>query len=127
MLESFAKQLRSKLDFRSRKLDLADLYSRLLMDWLEPANSTAPESSTQGGTPSEDSFEIVEGDRLQLLRENFAAVEFTPLETDEVDIDTYLSELFSRDAGEKALNRLRNSVREKSFEDTNVFNQRSFR
>lgn len=33
MLQSFNEQLRSQLDVQTRRLDLADLYSRLLREW----------------------------------------------------------------------------------------------
>lgn len=48
--------------------------------------------------------------RVKQLKEKFEAVVFTPLETDGVEIQGYLSGLFEGDAGAKALARLRNGV-----------------
>ena len=78
----------------------------------------------------EDSFEIIERDRLQQLRNKFSSVVFTPLETDKVEIDNYLSDLFKDDTGAKALERLRNEVKlhgEKAFKEPGPFDQRSIR
>lgn len=111
MLQTFEKQLRSKLEIQSQRLALADLYSRLLTDWLNPPASTVGESATPENSPLDGSFEIVEKDGLQQLREKFESVVFTPLETDEVDIDNYIRGLFSGDAGMEALERLRRDVK----------------
>ena len=47
---------------------------------------------------------------MQQLCDKFANVVFTPYETDEVEIDLYLRDLFKGDTGAKALARLRESV-----------------
>ncbi|MCJ1229281.1 hypothetical protein MMC12_005946 [Toensbergia leucococca] len=112
MLEKFEAQLRAKLDVQSRKLDLAELYSLLLTEWIESPVVIAAEAQRQEKTELDDDFEVLEKDRLQQLCRKFAAVVFTPLETDEVEIDLYLSNLFEGDAGIKALGALRQGVKE---------------
>jgi hypothetical protein len=39
MLQDFAAELRLRLDQQSRKFDYADLYSRLLLEWLHPSGN----------------------------------------------------------------------------------------
>lgn len=39
MLQDFENQLRAHLDMQTRRLDLADLYSRLLREWLNSADA----------------------------------------------------------------------------------------
>ena len=108
MLQSFDKQLRCQLDVQTRRLDLADLYSRLLREWLNSNNSeTEMDLAVDDSASLDGSFELVEKDRLKSLREKFEAVVFTPMETNEIEIDNYLASLFEGDSGAKALERLR--------------------
>lgn len=116
MLRKFEQRLRAKLDAESRKLDLADLYSRLLIEWIDAPKGANGDSSssTKPEKPSEeDSFEIIQNiqkERLQQLRDKFEKVVLTPLETDEVEIDNYLSQLFKSKTGEVSLKSLRQKV-----------------
>lgn len=112
-LNKFEQQLQSQLEIKSRKLDHADLYSRLLMEWIESSSNGDSESDMVESSSLDDPFEMVQTaqkERLQQLREKFERVVFEPLETNETDIDKYLHSLFKGDAGERALGRLRNSV-----------------
>lgn len=111
MLQSFDEQLRSQLDVQTRRLDLADLYSRLLREWLNSTN-LEPEAEIDDTMSLDGSFELVEKDRLKSLREKFEAVVFTPLDTNETEIDNYLTSLFEGDNGAKALERLRKKTEE---------------
>lgn len=116
-LEKFEHLLRASLGVRSQKLSVADLYSRLLIEWTDsPQNGYDAEPSIpEDGTMPEDfqSAEDMQKKRLQELREKFERVVFTPLKTDEIEIDLYLSSLFEGDAGEYALSRLRDEVKRK--------------
>jgi hypothetical protein len=129
MLQAFDEQLRSQLDVQTRRLDLADLYSRLLREWLNSSNVETETDMIIDDTSSLDgSFELVEKDRLKSLREKFEAVVFTPLETNEVEIDNYLSGLFEGDSGAKALERLRKkteSTGRHSLNKTEPFDEQS--
>lgn len=130
MMQDFENQLVSKLDAQSRRLSLADLYSHLLTEWLKSDASRDGVPVIQEAAEMEDSFEIVERDRLQQLREKFTKVVFTPLETDEVEIDNYLSGLFSDDKGINALERLRKELRafgNHEFTKPKPFDQRTIR
>ena len=111
MLEKFEEQLRSKLDVQSRKLSLAELYSRLLTEWLDSAAVIAGDSLPQEETELDGSFEVLGKDKLQQLCDKFAAVVFTPFSTDELEIDVYLRQLFEGDIGIKALSNLRNVIK----------------
>jgi hypothetical protein len=113
MLMKFEKELRSRLDIKSRKLELADLYSRLLIEWIESPNMGDAEFSILESTSLDDSFEVVQTvqkERLQQLREKFEQVVFEPLETSETEIHNYLHSLFKGDAGERAFKQLRGRV-----------------
>ncbi|MCJ1254916.1 hypothetical protein MMC24_002732 [Lignoscripta atroalba] len=130
MLQTFEKQLLSKLDIRSRKFDLADLYSRLLTDWLNPPDSTVADSTTVESLTLDDPFEIIGRDRLQQLRDKFESVVFTPFETDEVGIDNYIRDLFPGDTGTKALEQLRLEVKAQGDDvlaNSKAFNDRTLR
>ena len=127
MLQSFDEQLRSQLDVQTRRLDLADLYSRLLREWLNSTNLEA-EAEIDDSMSLDGSFELVEKDRLKSLREKFEAVVFTPLETNEIEINNYLASLFEGDNGAKALERLRKntgSIGKHSLKTTEPFDQQS--
>lgn len=112
-LHKFEKALRSRLDVGTRRLDLADLYSRLLTEWIGSPDSGETESIISRDDDSSESFEMVQTiqkERLEQLRQKFAKVVFEPLETDEVEIDNYLSSFFKGDSGKEDLKRLRESV-----------------
>jgi len=110
MLKSFEKQLRTKLENQSCKLGLADLYSHLITEWMKPP---AQASQSVEDKDSDDSFEVLETQkaRLQQLCDKFESVVFEPLDTDEVEIDNYIHDLFSGEEGEKALQSLRRTVK----------------
>jgi hypothetical protein len=133
MLMKFEKELRSRLDIKSRKLELADLYSRLLTEWIDSPNLEDTESSMLENTSLDDPFEVVQTaqkERLQQLREKFERVVFEPLETSEAEIDNYLRSLFKGDAGERAFKRLQESVKhagESMLAEKQPFDQQSLR
>ncbi|RDW94264.1 hypothetical protein BP5796_00027 [Coleophoma crateriformis] len=110
MVDEFERQLRSQLDIQTRRLDLANLYSQLLTEWLNPIS--VDESVTVADDSSLDgSFELVEKDRLKQLVEKFEDVVFSPLEIDEVAIHNYLAALFEDDDAKAPLGRLRSQVK----------------
>lgn len=112
-LLDYEEQLRNALDIGERKLDLAHLYSRLLIEWLQAPTTYGAELEDLDQSASDDSFEVVENTqkaRLDQLRDKFAKVVFEPLETNEVEIDNYLRQLFHGRYGDLALERLRTAV-----------------
>ncbi|KAI1918169.1 hypothetical protein LOZ12_002623 [Ophidiomyces ophidiicola] len=113
MLIDFETELRSRLDRQTRKLDLADLYSRLLIEWI---NTSSPaEHGSELGEAIDDDFDVVENiqkERLQQLRERFEKVVFEPLVTDEKKITQYLESLFDGDDGEKVLSNMRSAIKD---------------
>jgi len=114
MLESFEKQLREKLENQSCKLSLANLYSQLMTDWMSPISTEAQHPPVSESEDSEHSFEVLERqkERLQELCDKFESVVFEPYETDEVEIDLYIKELFEGDEGDSALRTLRGNVKD---------------
>ncbi|PWY96762.1 hypothetical protein BO94DRAFT_530123 [Aspergillus sclerotioniger CBS 115572] len=106
-----SSRLSSSIDFnaQSRKLDLADLYSRLLTEWVDP---TAP-SQEGPDVAIDDDYLVVDErqkQRLQQLCDPFDASVFEPLETSESQIRTFLDQLFPDEESMNALNELRKQV-----------------
>ena len=63
-LLGFEEMLRGQLNMQTRRLDLADLYSRLLREWLSSSSVEFNELFVaEEDTSSEDSFEVIEKDR----------------------------------------------------------------
>ncbi|KAK7447146.1 hypothetical protein CaCOL14_011553 [Colletotrichum acutatum] len=111
MLQSSEDLLRSKLDVQSHKLSMAHLYSRLVTEWISPGDSM--EASDAAELSKEDSsFEVIDQkqERLQNLRDQFEKVVFTPLETDESEINAYLASLFKTRESERALEDVRQRI-----------------
>ncbi|KAK3901362.1 hypothetical protein C8A05DRAFT_34943 [Staphylotrichum tortipilum] len=127
-LVSFNTQLRAKLETQSRKLDMAHLYSRLLTEWMEqPLDEDLPASEDD---PDNDSFELVERQRQRLseLVDKFESVVFTPLETDEAEITSFLDKLFPDEDSQKELEKLRKKIADvsaKFMAETAPFNEES--
>ena len=112
LVETFEDRLRSKIDFRSRKLSLGELYSRLLTERIEEPTNPAETSNPQEMTKLDDSFEILGKNELHQLCRKFEGMVFTPLETDEVETDLYLSKLFHDEKGKASLESLRNEMKD---------------
>jgi hypothetical protein len=111
MLDDFESQLKAYLDVQTRRLNLADLYSQLLKEWLGSGNEPQDLDVLMEESGSLDgNFELVQKDRLKMLREKFEAVVFNPLETDRIAIHDYLENLFDGDDGAKDLVLLRDQV-----------------
>ncbi|KAK1542288.1 hypothetical protein CPAR01_05675 [Colletotrichum paranaense] len=108
MLQSSEDLLRSKLDVQSHKLSMAHLYSRLVTEWINPG-SPMEDSDAAKLSKEDSSFEVIdqEQERLQNLRNQFEKVVFTPLETDESEINAYLASLFKTRGSERALEDVR--------------------
>lgn len=107
-LVSMYDRLVSQLDANSRRMGLADLYSRMLMEWVN-ADASPNDKSLDDGKPTEDDGEdylVVEEkqkQRLQALCDQFEHVVFEPLETKTEDIQTFLAGLFPDEDSKKEL------------------------
>ena len=111
LVQSYEETLRSKLEVQSRRLGLGHLYARLVTEWM-----SASAGDAAAATSEEDSFELVDRqkERLKELCDKFEKVVFEPLETDEVEIDRYLIDLFQGEKGCKGaptLEYLRKAIR----------------
>ncbi|KAF1840639.1 uncharacterized protein K460DRAFT_320907 [Cucurbitaria berberidis CBS 394.84] len=106
IIQGFYRNFRQKVDQESQRFDYADLYYRLLSEWTD-ASSKPLEQSERKEEELDGSFEHVPKYDLQKLKNKFASVVFTPRETDEVEIDTYLSDFFQDDHGTSLLEAIR--------------------
>ncbi|OGM48909.1 hypothetical protein ABOM_003158 [Aspergillus bombycis] len=109
-LDSFQEHLVAKLDAHSMRLNIADLYSRLLTEWMD----LSPSSPGSDQIPNEEEDYLVveerQKQRLQQLCDQFERVVFEPLETDEDEIHAFLDGLFPDDDSRIALDKLREKV-----------------
>ncbi len=96
IIQGFDKTFRQKLEQESQRFEFADLYYRLLGEWTD-TSSKPLEQSEKKEEELDGSFEHVQKYDLQKLKEKFASVVFSPLETDEAEIDLYLNGLFEDD------------------------------
>ncbi|KAF2446350.1 hypothetical protein P171DRAFT_471896 [Karstenula rhodostoma CBS 690.94] len=109
ILHRFETRIREKLEQESERFNFANLYYRLLTEWT--STDTRPIAASERKQEELDgSFEHVQRYNLQNLKDKFSSVVFTPLETDEVKIDNYLSSLFDDEHAENILNDLRANV-----------------
>ncbi|OAL42958.1 hypothetical protein IQ07DRAFT_686064 [Pyrenochaeta sp. DS3sAY3a] len=108
IIQGFEKNFRQKLEQESQRFQFADLYYRLLAEWTD-ASSTPLEPAEQKDEGLDGSFEHVQRYDLQQLKDKFASVVFTPLQTDEVEIDAYLASLFDDDNASRLLSEIRKS------------------
>lgn len=109
VLAGFESDLRQKLEQESQRFSFADLYYRLLAEWTG-ANSKPIVESEKKEEELDGSFEHIQKYNLQNLKDKFSDVVFTPLETDEVEIDVYLSSLFEDDYAASILEETRKNV-----------------
>ncbi|TIC93661.1 hypothetical protein CH35J_009042 [Colletotrichum higginsianum] len=124
MLRSCEDLLRSKLDVQSHKLSMAHLYSSLVTEWMNPGEPMEGDGGGGGGgggseeqaAEEESSFEVIDRqkERLQSLCDQFEKVVFTPLETDEAEINEYLDSFFDTFEKKKVLETVREHVRKTS-------------
>jgi len=110
VLAGFEAKLRERLDLQSRRLAMADLYSKMLQEWINPADDVG--AGVDRETDDGESFELIEGQkqRLQELCDKFEAVVFEPLQMDEKQIEEYLHNLCQSDECMKALETLRSRI-----------------
>ena len=110
MLNKFETQLHEFLAQSSQTLDYADLYSRLLTEWLSSDAASVAEPSDNASSDGE--FEVVERqkERLHQLSEKFEQVVFTAGDVDVEGIQVLLSGLFKSEGAKKALNLLRKDM-----------------
>lgn len=125
MLEGFEEYLLQRLKTRSSKLAMADLYSRLLMDWVNVLSGQDNDGNANArpdedaGSSSEGGYEVVDDrqkQRLQQLCDQFESAVFEPLETNEEDINAFLNGLFPEEESTKVLESLRTSVKNQTTE-----------
>ena len=131
------------LEQKEERFAYADLYSRLLTEWLESdavgagagagrkkmvqTDEAAEGGSDDGGSSDgEGGFEVVERqtERLKQLSEKFEAVVFEPLDVDVAAVEELLGGLFVGEEGQKALTKLRKRMRK--FGDRMAANERPF-
>ncbi|KAE8155308.1 hypothetical protein BDV25DRAFT_146468 [Aspergillus avenaceus] len=113
-LQQYEALLEGTLDTMSRKFDIADLYSKLLMEWIQPPSpSDSGEDLDEHSWSSASDLLVVDErqiQRLQQLCDQFESVVFEPLETNEESIRAFLDGLFLDEASQSALRSLRKKV-----------------
>ncbi|KAL4966891.1 uncharacterized protein BDV14DRAFT_170351 [Aspergillus stella-maris] len=130
MLREYEDELRSRLDAHSRKMSLADLYSRLLTEWADSGDDEARDGDGSVADGDEEYMVVEERQkqRLQQLCDQFEATVFTPLETSAEDINAFLDGLFSNDDQVNELKELRKRIGQQSlnmFEEEAPFDHES--
>ena len=110
MLNDLQGELKGELERSRRKLDYADLYSKLLTEWLSSDATSLANSIDDASTEGE--FEVVEKQRERLcqLSEKFESVVFNANDVDVEAIKQLLARLFKTDAAAEALSNLRKRI-----------------
>lgn len=126
-LRELEGDLYRNMDRISLKFDYADLYSRLLTEWLQSDASSHVEIDMPEDDSAGSAFEVVpdtQKTRLLQLSEKFESVVFTPGEVDVEEIEKLLNGLFSDEDCKKALDSLGNAT--KYFGQTFLANSAPF-
>ncbi|PVH96904.1 hypothetical protein DM02DRAFT_730914 [Periconia macrospinosa] len=105
VLRDFEAKCLQKLDQESQRFRFADLYYRLLSEWTN--SDSEPISNSESKMELDGSYEHVQKYNLQKLKDRFSSVAFTARDTDEVEIDAYLSSLFEDDYAAAKLEKIR--------------------
>lgn len=111
LLRELEGDLCRNMDRISRKFDYADLYSRLLTEWLRSDASSRVDIDMPD---AESAFEVVpdtQKTRLLQLSEKFESVVFTPGEVDVTEIEKLLNGLFPDEDCKKALDYVRDETK----------------
>lgn len=111
LLRELEGDLCRNMDRISRKFDYADLYSRLLTEWLLSDASSRVDIDMPD---AESAFEVVpdtQKTRLLQLSEKFESVVFTPGEVDVTEIEKLLNGLFPDEDCKKALDYVRDETK----------------
>lgn len=127
LLRELEGDLYRNMDRISRKLDYADLYSRLLTEWLQSDASSPVDIDMPEDDSAEPTFDVVpdtQKTRLLQLSEKFESVVFSPGEVDVIEIEKLLDGLFSDEDCKKALSRVRNAT--KNFGKALIVNSAPF-
>lgn len=131
LLQDWERRLRLLLDQRSEKHSYADLYARLLTEWLSDTSAavTPPADTTSDSASLDGSYEVVAQTKLQQLREMFESYVFKPVDTDVNAINEHLDGLFKDEKAFKALQDFRKQVKSRGdllmsakspFDDTSL-------
>lgn len=94
------------MDCISRKFDYADIYSRLLTEWLRSDASSLVDIDMPEDDSADSAFEVVpdtQKTRLLQLSEKFESVVFTPGEVDVTEVEELLNGLFPDKESKMAL------------------------
>lgn len=122
VLENWEKLLLQYLSVQSAKYQYADLYGRLVTEWLSSEKSALSENDPKAG----DSFEELPGAKKLEARSKWEEVVFEPANVDQKVLTDYLNDLFCSDKGDesKPFEDLRRKVIkfENSFTSAQQFN-----
>ena len=111
--EEWERKVRLSMDQKSRKLEYADLYSRLLTEWLSDTSSVAtpPADATSDSASLDGDFEVVAQTKLQQLRELFESYVFQERDVDVDAINQHLDGLFRDERAARQLKTFRENMK----------------
>lgn len=127
LMKELEGDLCRNMDCISRKFDYADLYSRLLFEWLRSDASSLVDIDMPEDDSADSAFEVVpdtQKTRLLQLSEKFESVVFTPGEVDVTEIEELLNGLFPDKESKMALDYVRKAT--KDFGKTFLVNSAPF-
>ncbi|KAK5082532.1 hypothetical protein LTR70_008188 [Exophiala xenobiotica] len=121
----YEEWLKSCMEYHNHRLEYAKLFSSVLSQHLHYHNDTVQQEVP---SPLDESFELLEEDRLRQLRDKFEDVVFNKVETDENEIQEYLESLFPTEELKNIIEGLRNCLKNDTmaiFEARNPFDDDS--
>jgi ribosomal protein L12E/L44/L45/RPP1/RPP2 len=110
VLDDWEKILRQYLSIQDSKFQYADLYGKLVTEWLSSEKATATEAT--GDVDMSESFEELPGAKKLASRAEWEKNVFEPATVDVEALKTYLERLFitNKKASTTAIKQLRNKV-----------------
>lgn len=127
LMKELEGDLCRNMDCISLKFDYADLYSRLLTEWLRCDASSLVDIDMPEDDSADSAFEVVpdtQKTRLLQLSEKFESVVFTPGEVDATEIEELLNGFFPDKESKMALDYVRKAT--KDFGKTFLVNSAPF-
>ncbi|CAA9958470.1 hypothetical protein PTMSG1_02028 [Pyrenophora teres f. maculata] len=127
VIADWEKTLLQYLSVQSTKFQYADLYGKLVTEWLSSETTTGGD----GDVEMSEIFEEIPGAKMLASRVEWEKNVFQAADVDEQELHLYLQELFvvNKKAGTAAIHELRQKVGEfeKNFNDSAQFNQFTLR
>ncbi|KAH0603614.1 uncharacterized protein H6S33_007273 [Morchella sextelata] len=112
-LQEWEAKIIKDFEFEEVRLQYAELFGKLLMEWVESAGSAGSPATQAATSPDSESFEKIGRKEMYEQRAIFESKVFTENKVDEKAILSYLQELFTSTKENKAkLEAIREAVKE---------------